>query len=122
MANPAGRSGFRILVNTLTVGIARTAHYADDVEQDLRQLMEQMVEDAKQNAPWDDNTGLAREGLDADLESSDNVYTITLFHTVDYGQWLETIQSGRFAIILPTIEKWAPEILNAVGGSLVDKG
>jgi len=120
MAKQAGSSGFRILVNTLTVGVAKTAHYADDVENDLRRLMEQMVEDAKQNAPWQDNTGSAREGLDADLDNSDNVYTVTLFHTVDYGQWLETIQSGRFAIILPTIEKWAPQMLNEVGGSLVD--
>lgn len=122
MASRSGSSGFRILVETLSHGVNATERFTDNVENDLRRLIEQMVEDAKQNAPWSDNTGSAREGLDADLSSAGDVYTITLFHTVDYGQWLETIQSGRFAIIMPTIEKWAPEILNAVGGSLVDKG
>ena len=31
-------------------------------------------------------------------------------HTVDYGKWLEVAHAGRYAVIMPTMEKWIPEI------------
>jgi hypothetical protein len=117
--NPVASGGFRITVDTLTVGIQHTDHAFDNVEDDLRTLVDQMVNDAKENAPWTDNTGAAREELDATVERDGDVFVVTLSHGVDYGQWLETIQSGQYAIIMPTIERWAPKILEAVGGSIV---
>ena len=59
---------------------------------------------AKEHAPWENRTGEARAGLTAQGEQRLVRYTITLYHTVDYGIWLEVRWDGRFAIILPTIE------------------
>jgi hypothetical protein len=59
---------------------------------------------AQDNAPWADRTGDARAGLDVEVyEEAGEVY-LDLFHTVEYGQWLETIQDGAFATIMPTLE------------------
>lgn len=65
----------------------------------------QLEEIAKQNAIWEDRSGDAREGLTARAYNDNGVIGITLFHTVDHGLWLEIIQNGRFAIIMPTIEE-----------------
>lgn len=59
---------------------------------------------AKTNAPWTDRTGNARAGLGVDIgwvpmES----HSLTLFHRMPYGIFLETRWGGRYAIILPTI-------------------
>lgn len=59
---------------------------------------------AKQNAPWTDITGAARDGLYADVYEDQDEIVLELGHSVAHGQWLETIQDGRFAIILPTLE------------------
>lgn len=72
----------------------------------------QQVEDyAKENAPWEDRTGEAREGLTAKGEQRLTKYTITLFHTVEYGLWLEVRWSGKYAIIRPTLEVMGPRLM-----------
>lgn len=63
---------------------------------------------AKAHAPWQDRTGDARQGLTAIGEQRLVRYTITLFHTVDYGIWLEVRWDGKYAIIVPTIEHMGP--------------
>src|SRR5262245_15447723 len=66
---------------------------------------------AKENAPWEDRTGDARQGLKATGEQRLVYYAITLFHTVDYGIWLEVRWDGKYAIILPTLEAMGPELM-----------
>lgn len=67
----------------------------------------------RQNASWQDQTGNARNGLTArPFKTATNV-GIDVFHTVPYGIWLEVRFSGRYAIIVPTIESQAPEVLAA---------
>lgn len=66
---------------------------------------------AREHAPWNDRTGDAREGLTAVGEQRLVTYTITLFHTVDYGIWLEVRWDGKYAIILPTLEAMGPELM-----------
>lgn len=61
----------------------------------------------KEKAPWRDITGKAREGLFARPLIPPNpgleaVFSIVLGHSVSYGIWLETIQSGKYEIIMPT--------------------
>ena len=71
------------------------------------------VEDAARvNAPWADITGDARAGLKAEAGNDDGIISITLYHTVEYGLWLEVIQNGRFATIMPTLEQNAPAIMD----------
>lgn len=77
---------------------------------------------AKQNAPWSDITGSARAGLTADVSIEDGMVTLTLSHGVDYGKWLELIQDGEFAIIMPTLEALGPEILHDAGSRVVTVG
>lgn len=113
----AGGTGFRIIADTLTVPIMRLS--ADGlgtaVQDALLTEAANMEQYAQDNAPWADRTGEARAGLTAEVDhDKGNVY-VSLFHTADYGQWLEVIQSGRFAIIMPTLEQFANEIFDRVG-------
>lgn len=66
---------------------------------------------AKADAPWEDRSGDARNGLSTSVENQDGVVVMTLFHTVEYGLWLEVIQNGRFATIMPTLERYGSKIM-----------
>lgn len=57
----------------------------------------------RDNAPWTDRTGHARQRLTGTVTKVTNGYKITLAHGVDYGIWLELAHEKRFAIIQPTI-------------------
>jgi hypothetical protein len=70
---------------------------------------------ARQNAPWTDRTGNARNGLFAKHDSVPMVeHRLTVYHTMPYGYWLELRWSGRYAIIGPTIINTAPELAQMV--------
>ena len=47
---------------------------------------------------------------------------IELYHKAEHGYWLELIQDGAYAIIMPTIEALGPEIIRRAGGSVIDPG
>jgi len=79
---------------------------------------DEVVSYAKATAPWVDRTGNAREGLNAEVYETNEGVVLDLFHTVDYGLWLETIQSGRFAVIMPTLEVYGEELFRRAGGQL----
>jgi hypothetical protein len=112
--------GFFLLGDTISgaLDLLGKDHNIDEVEQ----IAQSMLDDAKSNAPWNDRTGAARDGLDVDVSEEGDEVVVTLMHTVDYGIWLETIQSGRFAIIMPTLEKYASEIQKAVAGGMLPGG
>ena len=91
---------------------------------------QQIQDEARKNAPWEDRTGNARGGLfyavdgfglkpivgtvtpGADELKSDvhieeggaNKLIIALGHTVFYGKFLELSNGGKYAIIMSTIE------------------
>lgn len=74
----------------------------------------QIETEAKASKPWVDRTGNAASGLRGRAERvDDNVY-IYLFHTLDYGKWLEIRWAGRWAIIMPTLEKYHTPIMESV--------
>lgn len=77
---------------------------------------------AQGNAPWADITGAARQGLTASVYEDGGEIVLELAHSVDYGYWLEVIQGGNFAIIMPTLEALGPEIIEAAGGSVIRTG
>src|SRR4051812_1824074 len=113
-----GGSGasFRIVADTLTVKVMSAGHnLPENVQNALLSQAQLMLEYAQENAPWTDRTGEARAGLDVDVDHDNGNAYVSLFHTVDYGRWLEVIQSGRFAIIMPTLELFAGEIFDSVG-------
>lgn len=75
----------------------------------------QLEEAARALAQWEDRSGEARDGLTAQAFNNNGVITMALYHTVEYGVWLELIQNGRFAVIMRALEQEAPRIIdNAV--------
>lgn len=86
----------------------------DRVRDVMEQYAPQVQGSAQDNAPWADRTGQARASLNADVSAGDDI-TLELSHGVDYGEWLEVIQNGRYAIIMPTLESYAQEIFQAAG-------
>lgn len=58
---------------------------------------------AKMNAPWKDRTAHARQAIHGDVKASNNEYTISLSHGVEYGGMLEEGTAAH--IIKPTNKK-----------------
>ena len=69
---------------------------------------------AVKNAPWQDRTAHARQGLRTQVDTVGAVFTLTLFHTMDYGIWLEIANDGRYAVILKTMEKQFPLLMELI--------
>jgi len=65
---------------------------------------------AKQNAPWQDRTTHARQGLFGTVEVRGSRVFILLGHSMDYGVFLELAHDGRYAILKPTVDAAIPEI------------
>lgn len=67
---------------------------------------------AKSEAKWVDRTGNARQGLSGLAQDiSETAVAIYLYHKMDYGKWLEILHSGRYAIIMPTLESYYAPIM-----------
>lgn len=64
----------------------------------------------KKEAPWTDRTSHARNGLSAKAVREDQGLTIHLFHTMEYGKWLELVRDGQNAILVPTRDKAASQV------------
>lgn len=66
---------------------------------------------AKENAPWTDRTGNARQGLQAIVDDlSQDTVKLYLAHGMEYGLWLEIRWAGRYAAIWPTIQAHLTQI------------
>jgi hypothetical protein len=65
----------------------------------------------KNNAPWQDQTGNARNGLTARPYVEGDQVGIVLAHSVPYGIFLEARWSGRYAIIQPTLDHMGPIVM-----------
>lgn len=72
----------------------------------------------KSNARWTDRTGAARNGLRAKVYASGNKCAIVLYHSVDYGVWLEVRWGGKYAIIERSIQFGGPIFVKAIGATL----
>jgi hypothetical protein len=108
----ASSKGF-FSTNTLQRGLAQfELKMRDHIEEIAQDFAHELVDYAQAHAPWSDRTGDARAGLDAVVEAArGGDILVTLFHTVDYGVWLEVRWGGRYAIIIPTVERKGPELL-----------
>lgn len=94
-------------------------HQATEVHEAMERGAERIVAYGQANAPWADRTGMARNTLSTRVYVSGGEVVLEFAHGVDYGQWLELIQDGRFAIIMPTLEMLAPEIMAEAGAMMV---
>jgi hypothetical protein len=99
-----------------------TATMATRVMDAMEDGKEEVEQYARDNAPWADRTGQARNGLIASVYEDSGEIVLELAHTVDYGEWLELIQDGRFAIIMPTLEALGADIIHQAGGQVTSTG
>lgn len=84
--------------------------------------------DARNNAPWTDRTANARQSLHAytnenapdgypnPQDLAKDVVALYLSHGMEYGVYLETRWAGRYAIIMPTLEKHYQQIATMLKG------
>lgn len=76
----------------------------------------EMQNQAKADAGWTDRTGNARTGLfgTSEADFARHVVTIYLSHgaVIDYGLWLELANSGRYAVIMRTMEAHYQDLMD----------
>lgn len=71
---------------------------------------------AKDNAPWTDRTGQARQRLHGEAYwENPSIVVAAIMHQVDYGVYLELAHQRKYAILEKTIEEHKDEIEEAVG-------
>lgn len=77
-------------------------------------------EHMKHNAPWNDRTTNARNGLGARVRGGGKRVALVLFHSVDYGIYLElgTEDMSDYPIIIPTIDLFVPKVRTTLIGLL----
>ena len=67
----------------------------------------------KDNASWTDRTGNARQSLHAGVETiAHEMVSIVLDHVpeISYAYWLEVRWAGKYAIIGPALDAFAPKV------------
>lgn len=71
---------------------------------------------AKQNANWKDHTGDARRTIQGEAKHAADINTVrmTLHDGVYYGKYLEYCNGGKYAIIEPTIDSEAPNVVKGL--------
>lgn len=84
----------------------------------LVHFSDEMESYAQDNAPWDDRTGEARDGLQTTVEDNGDEFELILYNESEHGIWLEIAMQQRFQIIMPTIEHFEPLILEALAVAL----
>ncbi|HEU5091127.1 MAG TPA: hypothetical protein VFT30_00490 [Nitrospira sp.] len=114
------RGGWGFAWQGLAAIAANIEQYAEETDEGLGRACERMAEDmvayAKTNAIWKDHPGEhedARQSIQAVvIKEPDGTWSIYLGHgkNVYYGIWLEVRWGGRYAIILPTVYKFAPQL------------
>jgi hypothetical protein len=113
------RSGIILVEDTLTPGVQA---FGDKLQRKIKSVMEYQtprVQDyARSNALWTDRTSNARNGLFSKYVAGSlgdtTTHRIVLYHTVPYGIWLEVRWSGKYAIIVPTIDVYGKKVMDAL--------
>lgn len=77
---------------------------------------------AKQNRPWTDRTGQARQRLTGYVEEIPEGFRINIAHGVDYGIWLEYAHEMKYAILEPTVRIKGAEVINGMNNLLEKVG
>lgn len=104
--------------NTLTHGLTWFKNNVDDeIWQEVQDFAAECEAHMKAEAPWEDRTGDAREGLSGTpYQKGEDVHGVLLSHGVSYGRFLEFRFGGRDAIVIPTLEQKGPELMRRLHG------
>lgn len=92
------------------------AYIADELD-DITDEIESWM---RENAPWEDRTGDARASLKAEVEvAMTHIVRMKMgYENIPYSQYLESMQGGRFSILIPTMDYWFPILVERVQRSL----
>jgi hypothetical protein len=94
------------------------ANVEAELSRELDDFADECEQYMKDNAPWQDRTGDARDGLNAHRYENGDVQGVELAHGVDYGIFLEFKFGGRDAIVIPTLEVMGPRMMEKTNGLL----
>ena len=70
-----------------------------------------MISDAKQSAKWTDRTALSRQTMSNTTLQSGSSTEIVLSGNTDQFKYLELAMEKKYAILMPTINKWQGQVL-----------
>jgi hypothetical protein len=111
-------NGFEWINTPEDVFIAGYDAWTGDIKEAIYQLAQRFVIDIvnwmKENAPWTDRTGNLRQSLWADVAQRLNEISISFDYGLYYGVFLEFKHQGRYAIIAPALDHFAPLWVQAV--------
>lgn len=103
--------------DTLTHGLVWFKRNVDDqIQEELEEFAEECETHMKQEAPWEDRSGDARDGLTATAYLRGDVHGVLLAHGEPYGRFLELRFGGRDAIVIPTLEEKGPQLMRRLHG------
>lgn len=109
---------------TPDVPLKKLAKFDGRVRKGIRATMEywdgRIETHMKHQAPWTDRTTNARNGLAAEAFEEGDTFGIVLRHSVDYGIFLEDKNNGKYAIIIPTLDEYAPKVMGTLT-KLIDR-
>ncbi len=71
-----------------------------------------MEGEAKADAPWTDRTSNARNSITGSFRWEEAKAIITLSGNMDYSVYLELAMEEKYAVLIPTIRRNTPAILN----------
>ncbi len=71
-----------------------------------------MEADMKKNKPWEDKTGLTKQGLNAKIVKTPSGRDIMLSSPTNQFKYLELAHEKKYAIAWPTVQKWKGEVLS----------
>lgn len=77
-------------------------------------LAKKMEAYAKNNRPWVDRTGRAKQSLNSSWKWKGDVARVELAHGVDYGVYLEFAHERKYAILKPTIDIISPQAIRGL--------
>ena len=112
-------AGLRWTVPPQTAWPALAANYRQAIERGVHAIAQRWAPEIenymKSNAPWTDRTGNARGALYSKVEPPTpaqirGMIEIWLGHGMDYGIFLELRNAGRYAIVNPALDYFAPRI------------
>ena len=107
------------LINGLSVFEAKTLKALKAYSDTSAKVFESY---AKQNRPWTDRTGQARQRLTGYVEDIPVGFRINIAHGVDYGIWLEYAHEMKYAILEPTVRIKGQEVINGMNNLLEKVG
>lgn len=93
---------------------ALTEAYAEAIHNAVVQMAERYAVEIeawmKDNAPWQDRTGNARQTLFAEAIDFVDVVVILMSHGVEYSTFLELAHGGRYSILTPALDYFIPRV------------